>query len=60
MGSASRGPPAYGMYARNVKGLTLQNVRFEYEDEDVRPALIFDNVSDEAVTGLRVNVNSKM
>ena len=49
------GPPAYGMYARNVKGLTLQNVRFEYEEADARPAVIFDNVQDASVTGLSVH-----
>lgn len=48
------GPPAYGMYARNVKGLTLQNVRFEYENSDARPAIMFDNVQDCAITGLSI------
>ena len=46
------GPPAYGMFARNVKGLTLRNVRFEFENRDVRPALILINVRDAAITGL--------
>ncbi|HEX3166806.1 MAG TPA: glycosyl hydrolase family 28 protein, partial [Chitinophagaceae bacterium] len=46
------GPPAYGMYARNVKGLTLQNVRFEYDEPDARPAIIFDNVEDASVNNL--------
>jgi len=46
------GPPAYGMYARNVKGLTLQNVRLEYEEADARPAVILDNVQDATITGL--------
>jgi polygalacturonase len=48
------GPPAYGMYARNVKGLVLQNVRFEYEEADARPAVIFDNVQDATITGLSI------
>lgn len=48
------GPPAYGLYARNVKGLTLQNVRFEYDEPDARPAVIFDNVQDASITGLAV------
>ena len=48
------GPPAYGMYARNVKGLSLHNVRFEFEKNDLRPALIFDNVQDACITGLSV------
>ncbi len=49
---APGGPPAYGMYARNVKGLTLQNVRFEYDEPDARPAIIFDNVQDATINGL--------
>src|SRR5687767_9790139 len=49
---APGGPPAYGLYARNVKGLTLQNVRFEYDQPDARPAVIFDNVQDAAINGL--------
>lgn len=51
---APGGPPAYGMYARNVKGLSLQNVRFEYDQADARPAIIFDNVADAAINGLSV------
>ncbi len=51
---APGGPPAYGMYARNVKGLTLQNVRFEYDEPDARPAVIFDNVQDATINGLSV------
>jgi len=51
------GPPAYGLYARNVKGLTLQNVRFEYEEADSRPAVIFDNVQDASITALGVYGN---
>ncbi|ACU02939.1 glycoside hydrolase family 28 protein [Pedobacter heparinus] len=50
--TAPGGPPAYGLYARNVKGLTLQNVRFEFEHNDSRPAIVFDNVQDAAINGL--------
>lgn len=48
------GPPAYGLYARNVKGLTLHNVRFIYEQPDARPAIIFDHVEDASINGLSV------
>jgi polygalacturonase len=41
-GTAPFGPPAYGLYARNVKGLTLQNVRFNFQGTDVRPAVVLD------------------
>lgn len=51
-GTEPFGPPAYGLYARNVKGLTLQNVRFTYEKADARPAVIFDNVQDATINGL--------
>jgi len=47
-------PPAYAFYARNVRGLTLNNIRFDVKQADARPALIFDNVSDAAVHALSV------
>ncbi len=53
-GTPPLGPPAYGMYARGVKGLTLDNVRFEVESPDLRPAVIFDHVADAAVNNLNV------
>ena len=45
-------PPAYGMYARNVRGLTLNNIRFEATFADERPAVILDHVQDAAINGL--------
>jgi polygalacturonase len=45
-------PPAYGIYARNVRGLTLHNIRLTMASQDMRPALILDNVEDAAVNGL--------
>jgi hypothetical protein len=52
-------PPAFGMYARNVRGLTLNNVRFEVLKKDLRPALVFERVSDAAVNGLSVQGNTE-
>src|SRR5580704_6489240 len=49
--------PAYGLYARNVRGLTLQNIRFQIATPDLRPALIFDHVQDAAINGLSVQAN---
>jgi hypothetical protein len=46
--------PAYGLYARNARGLTLNNVRFEVSTPDLRPAVIFDHVEDAAIYGLSV------
>ena len=45
-------PPAYGLYARNVRGLTIHNMRLETTSPDLRPAVVFDRVTDAAVTGL--------
>jgi Glycosyl hydrolases family 28 len=50
--------PAYGFYARNVRGITLDNIRFEVSTPDLRPAVILDNVEDVAISGLAVQGNS--
>ena len=47
-------PPAYALYARNVRGLTLQNVRFEKVLADLRPSIIFDHVEDASAVGLGI------
>jgi polygalacturonase len=49
--------PAYGFYARNSHGLTLQNVRLQVSTPEMRPAVIFDHVEDVAVNGLSVQAN---
>lgn len=37
--------PAYGVYARHMDGLKLQNVKLQYQIEDKRPAIVLDDVS---------------
>ena len=49
--------PAYGLYARGVKGLTLQNIRLQVATPDLRPAVIFDRVEDATISGLSVEGN---
>jgi len=46
--------PAYGFYARGVRGLTMQNVRLQTSTSDLRPAVILDHVTDASVSGLSV------
>ena len=46
--------PAYGLYARGIKGLTLQNVRFDRASPDLRPAVVLDGVKDAALDNLSV------
>ena len=49
--------PAYGLYARGVKGLTLQNIRLQVATPDLRPAMILDHVQDAAISGLSIEGN---
>jgi polygalacturonase len=51
--------PAYGMFARGVRGLTMNNVRFQVEEPDLRPALILDHVEDAAIAGLNAQGNPR-
>ncbi|HEV8604485.1 MAG TPA: glycosyl hydrolase family 28 protein [Tepidisphaeraceae bacterium] len=44
--------PAYGLFARNVRNLTLHNVRLQITNPDLRPAVIFDGVEDAALNNV--------
>jgi hypothetical protein len=50
-------PPAYGLYARNVRGLTLNNVRFNVEQADLRPAVVLDHAAEVSMNGLSAQGN---
>jgi polygalacturonase len=52
-------PPAYGIFARNVRGLTVNNVRLAVQNPDLRPAVVFDHVTDATVSGLSAQGNDK-
>ena len=43
-GTDARPLPAWGLYARNVKALQLENVRLGVAKDDARPALIAEHV----------------
>jgi hypothetical protein len=45
--------PAYGLYARHVNGLSLDNVRFDVATPDLRPAVVCDMVEGLDIAGLR-------
>lgn len=51
--------PAYALYARNVRGLTLNNVRFDVAGAELRPAVVFDHVDDASVNGLTLQADPK-
>jgi len=44
--------PAYALYARRVRGLSMSNVHFEAASPEARPAMVFDGVEDAAITAL--------
>lgn len=50
-----RGPclPAYGLYVRHVKGISLRDVHFELGSPDARAPLFFDDAHDIQMTGIR-------
>jgi hypothetical protein len=50
-------PPAYGLYARNVHGLSLKDVRFDLQEPDARPAIVMDHVSDAELGGVSAHGN---
>lgn len=52
-------PPAYGMYARNVRRLSVTNVRFDLASPDLRPAMVLNHVEDADVNNLRAAGNSE-
>lgn len=46
--------PAYGIWARHVKGLKLKNITFRLRNNDVRPALICEDGTDIEVKGWHI------
>lgn len=44
--------PAYGLFIRHVRGLTMDNVRLTHDAADARPAIVFDDVRDVLVRNL--------
>jgi hypothetical protein len=51
--------PAYGLFARHARGLTLNNVRFDLAEDDLRPALVCDDVEDLELAGFKARANLK-
>jgi hypothetical protein len=51
--------PAYGLYVHHATGLTLNNVQFHLESEDMRPAIVCDDVQDLELAGFQADGNMK-
>jgi hypothetical protein len=52
-------PPAFGLFARNVRGLSLNGVRFETTKPDLRPAIVLDHVSDASLSSVSTVGNTQ-
>jgi hypothetical protein len=48
--------PAYGLYLRHVRGVSLRDVHLDLANEDLRSALICDDVEDLDLSGFRAPV----
>jgi len=46
--------PAYGLYARHVRGLVIDNVRFELEKPDLRYGILCDDVEDLELSDVKI------
>jgi hypothetical protein len=46
--------PAYGLWARHVKGLKLNNISFHLKSNDLRPAFIFDDGKDIQISNCKI------
>jgi hypothetical protein len=48
--------PCYGMFVRHAKGIVLRDIRFEVDGQDMRSAVLCDDVEDLEISGLRAPV----
>jgi len=47
--------PAYGLYMHHVTGIVLTNVSFRLESEDLRPAIVCDDVDDLELSSVKLS-----
>jgi hypothetical protein len=59
-GVDARPLPAWGVYARNVQNLTLEDVRLSLSTDDLRPAVFADNVQRLVLDGFKFPANVGM
>ena len=48
--------PAYGLYIRHVKNLTMENIQCRLRKPDYRPAFIFDDVHNVSLNNFQVDL----
>jgi hypothetical protein len=47
--------PGFGFYVRHAEAVALSNIQLRWEKEDLRPAMIFDDVKDLTIDGFRTD-----
>jgi len=52
--------PAYGMFFRHVDGLKVKNVRLRLKNEDIRPAIVLDDVINYSLQGIEYDSSPNM
>lgn len=51
--------PAWGLYVRHAKGITMKNVRMSIKEADYRPAMVFDDVENLIIEDLDISGDEK-
>ncbi len=59
MAAVFKNVPAYGLYCRNVEELHLENVHMYSAENETRPALTFDRVSDLELFSVKAEVDNQ-
>lgn len=52
--------PSWGFYVRHVKGIQMHNIKLRLQEDDFRPAFVFDRVSDVNLSGISLPENKKV
>lgn len=48
--------PAWGLYVRHAKNLTLENVTFTAKEKEYRPAIVFDDVKGASLSKMKYSI----
>ena len=51
--------PSWGFYVRHVKEIQMHNIKLRLQEDDFRPAFVFDRVSDVRLSGISLPENKK-
>src|SRR5690606_32260785 len=51
--------PAYGFFIRHIKGISLDKIQLSFDEEDIRPAIICENVVNLKLDGIYATVTDK-